>query len=306
MNGFLKILFEFLIFPGLIFLTVIGLLLTWLDRKITARLQWRQGPPWYQGFADILKLLIKETIVPKRRKFIFILAPVTSVISLVFVSLLLYYANFFPEKSFLGDTILLIYLLAIPPLASILGAASSKNPLSAVGASREMTLYFAYELPFIMITLLLITKTHGQVRLSELIAFQKTNGVFLYSLSGVLGFIVYLFAFQAKLGYVPFDIAEAEQELMAGVYTEYSGFGLAMFKISKAMMLFLLPCVIITLLWGGFNSFSGLWKFSIIFILILLIKNTNPRLRIDQAVRFFWFGLVPLSIISVILGIYNL
>ncbi|MCS7258382.1 MAG: NADH-quinone oxidoreductase subunit H [candidate division WOR-3 bacterium] len=306
MSNYLKFLLEFLIFPGLVFVAIIGLLLSWLDRKISARLQWRVGPPWYQCFADIIKLFGKETIIPQGRKLIFLLAPIVSAISVILISVLLYNANFYPQCSFLGDIILVIYLLALPPLMTILGASASKNPLSSVGASREMTLYFAYELPFVIVTILLIMKAHGSIRLFELINYQKTHGAYLYSISGVITFIIYLFTMQAKLGYVPFDIAEAEQEIMAGVYTEYSGFALAMFKLTKAMLLFVFPMFIITLVWGGINSISTLWKFAIIFILTVLVKNTNPRVRIDQALKFFWLGMTPLAILGLILGLYKL
>ncbi|MEO0132360.1 MAG: complex I subunit 1 family protein [candidate division WOR-3 bacterium] len=306
MSCYLKLLLEFLIFPGFTFLVVSGLLFSWLERKISARLQWRVGPPWYQGFADILKLLGKETIIPRGRKIIFLIAPVISVISVILISLLLYNANFYPQSSFLGDAILLVYLLAIPTLMTILGASSSKNPLSSVGASREMSLYFAYELPFVIIMILCIMKPHGTIRLAEIINYQKFHSPHLYSVSGILAFIINIFIMQAKLGYVPFDIAEAEQEIMAGVYTEYSGFPLAMFKLTKNMLLFVFPLVIITLLWGGLNSFSTIWKYAIIFIITVILKNTNPRVRIDQALKLFWLGLTPVAIISLILGLNNL
>ncbi|MDH5684729.1 MAG: NADH-quinone oxidoreductase subunit H, partial [candidate division WOR-3 bacterium] len=111
---------------------------------------------------------------------------------------------------------------------------------------------------------------------------------------------------QAKLGYVPFDIPEAEQEIMAGPFLEYSGASLAMFRLTRAMMLFLLPLFLITLFWGGFANFWAIPKFLLIVVLIVLIKNTNPRLRIDQALKFFWIGLGGLAIISMILAVSKL
>lgn len=303
----MKILFWFLIFPGFLFSAVIGLLLTWVDRKVTARIQWRVGPPWYQPFADFLKLLSKETLIPAGvSKTIFLLGPILGVIAMSSVAVMLFYMNFYPTQSFLGDLIVLIYLLALPPLGTIIGASASRNPLSAVGASREMTLYFGYELPFLAAILVAVVKTGGQIRIGEIVAFQQLHGPLLYSVSGVLATIVILLSIQAKLGYVPFDIAEAEQELMAGVYTEYSGFALALFKITKAMMLFLLPCLLITLFWGGLASYWAILKFLLFVVLIILIKNTNPRLRVDQALRFFWIGLLPVAIIALIFAFSKL
>ena len=151
-----------------------------------------------------------------------------------------------------------------------------------------------------------VIKTGGQIRIGEIVMYQQMNGPLLYSISGVIATIAMLICTQAKLGYVPFDIAEAEQELMAGVLTEYSGFGLALFKLTKAMMLFLLPCMIITLFWGGLASFWAIPKFLLLVVLIVLIKNTNPRLRVDQALKFFWIGLMPITILGIILAFSRL
>ncbi|MCX7785030.1 MAG: NADH-quinone oxidoreductase subunit H [candidate division WOR-3 bacterium] len=303
----MKILFWFLIFPGFLFTAVIGLLLTWVDRKVSARIQWRVGPPWYQPFADFLKLLSKETLIPEgASRFVFLLAPILSVSAVTAIAVMLFYMNFNPTQSFVGDLIVLIYLLAIPPLATIIGASASKNPLSAIGASREMTLYFGYELPFLIAILTVVIKTGGLIRIGDIVIYQQINGPLLYSVSGIIAFIVLIICVQAKLGYVPFDIAEAEQELMAGVYTEYSGFALGLFKLSKAMMLFLLPCLEITLFWGGLARLQAIPEFLLLIVLIILIKNTNPRLRVDQALKFFWLGLTPLSMISIILAFLRL
>lgn len=303
----MKILFWFLIFPGFVFSSLIGLFLSWIDRKVTARIQWRVGPPWYQPYADFCKLLLKETLVPEGvSKVLFLFAPILGIIATTSIAVMLFVMNFYPTQSFLGDLIVLIYLLTLPPLGTIIGASASRNPLSAVGASREMTLYFGYELPFLAAILIAIIKTNGHIRIGEIVMYQQMHGPLLYSISGIIAAIVILICSQAKLGYVPFDIAEAEQELMAGVYTEYSGFGLALFKLTKSMLLLLLPCLIITLFWGGLASFWSIPKFLLLLVLIILMKNTNPRLRIDQALKFFWLGLMPIAIIGIILAFSNL
>ncbi len=300
------IIFSILIFPGFLFTAVIGLLLTWVDRKVTARVQMRVGPPWFQPFADFSKLLLKETTVPEgAAKTVFLLAPMLGVIAMPIVAVMLFYMNFNPYASFVGDLIVLIYLLALPPLGIIIGGSASRNPLSAVGASREMTQYFAYELPFLAAILVPVLKT-GSIRIGDIVLYQQMHGSILYSLSGAIAAIVVLICTQAKLGYVPFDIPEAEQEIMAGPLLEYSGASLAMYKLSKAMMLFLLPLFLITLFWGGFADFWAIPKFLLIVVLIVLMKNTNPRLRIDQALKFFWLGLGTISLISIILAISKL
>jgi NADH-quinone oxidoreductase subunit H len=305
MNILLTIL-SFIIFPGFLFTAVIGLLLTWVDRKVSARVQMRVGPPWYQPFADFLKLLLKETTIPEgAQKTVFLLAPLLGIIALPIVAVMLFSMNFNPYSSFVGDLIVLIYLLALPPLGLILGGSASKNPLSAVGASREMTLYFGYELPFLAAILVPVVKT-GSIRIGDIVLYQQFYGSILYSISGIIATIVALICVQAKLGYAPFDIAEAEQEIMAGPLLEYSGVSLALFRLARAMMLFILPLFLITLFWGGFANLWAIPKFLLIVVLIILIKNTNPRLRIDQALKFFWIGLGSLAIISIILALLKL
>ena len=300
MNPILKSILQFVVYPGFLFSAAIGLLITWVDRKVTARIQWRVGPPIYQPYADFLKLLLKETLIPEgASRVAFILAPFIGLIGVSIVSTMLFIMNFNPELSFVGDIIVIVYLLALPPLAVIVGGSSSRNPLSSVGASREMVLYFGYELPFLLAIAIAIIKT-GSLKIGEIIIYQRLFGPLLYSISGIIAGIVFLLASQAKLSFVPFDIPEAEQEIMAGPYLEYSGVSLAVFKLTRAMLFFILPVLLITLLWGGMTSLWSILKLILIVVLIVLIKNTNPRLRIDQALRFFWIGLGVLSIVGVI------
>ncbi|MEO0097137.1 MAG: complex I subunit 1 family protein [candidate division WOR-3 bacterium] len=302
----LSLLFHFLIFPGFLFLAVLGMFLTFLDRKITARIQWRVGPPWYQPYADFLKLLLKEVIIPiNSSKVLFLFAPVLSFLSALISGTMIYYFLLYPQRSFLGDIIVILYFLTLVPIGFILGASSSRNPLSGCGAQREVMLLIGYELPFIFALLISIVKAGGNIKLGEIIIAQN-NFPFLYSLSGVISFLTLLFVFQAKLGYVPFDIAEAEQEIMAGTILEYSGVALALFKLARAILLLSLPALLISLLWPAKNIFTFIIKFLIIFLLIVLMKNTNPRLRIDQALKFFWFILGPFSILGIILALSGL
>ncbi len=302
-----RVLFSYLIFPGFVFTAVVGLFLTWIDRKVTARIHWRVGPPWYQPYADFLKLLLKETMVPEgSSKILFLMGPILGLVAMSIFAVMVFSMNLNPEGTFVGDLIVRVYLLAIPPLGLMIGGSASKNPLASVGVSREMTQYFAYELPFLITIAAIILKAGGSVRFGDIIMAQQANGPFLYSISGVIGAIVILLSTQAKLGFVPFDIPEAEQEIMAGPYIEYSGVALAMFRIVRAMMLFLLPLFLISVLWGGFSSWWVILKFLLIVVLIILIKNTNPRIRIDQSLRFFWLGIGVMSVIGLVLAVYGL
>jgi len=146
----LNIIFAYIVFPGFLFTAVIGLFITWIDRKVTARVQMRVGPPWFQPYADFLKLLLKETMIPEgSSKLLFLLGPLLGLVAMSIFSVMLFSMNFNPQGSFVGDVIVMVYLLALPPIGIIIGGSASKNPLASVGASREMTQYFAYELPFL-------------------------------------------------------------------------------------------------------------------------------------------------------------
>lgn len=302
-----KLAFAFLVFPGFMFTSAIGLMLTWVDRFVSARVQWRKGPPLYQPFADVLKLLLKQTVVPAgAARATFLLAPLIGFAAMCITAVLLFYVNFYPRGSFVGDLVVLVYLLALPPLATIIGASASRNPLSAVGASREMTLYLGYELPFLLALVVPIVHTGGAIRLGDLVLAQQAGGPFLSSLSGAIAGVIVLICIQAKLGYPPFDMAEAEQEIMSGVLIEYSGAPLAVYRLTKAMMLFLLPCFLVTVFWGGLASWWAILKLLAVVVLIILIKNTNPRFKIEHALRFFWFILGALGITAVVLAFSKL
>ena len=118
----LEYAFMFLIFPGFLFSTVMGLLVGWVDRKVTARVQWRVGPPWYQNFADILKLYYKETLIPEGApKTLFLSAPALAAASSCLVSTIVLTVNAMPRQGFIGDLIVVVYLLAMPSIAVMLG-----------------------------------------------------------------------------------------------------------------------------------------------------------------------------------------
>ncbi|MDP8204767.1 MAG: NADH-quinone oxidoreductase subunit H [Candidatus Tenebribacter mawsonii] len=307
-----KEIFYFLIFPGLLFSGIVGGFLSWFDRKITARVQFRQGPPLLQPLYDFIKLLTKETLIPKRgSQLTFLIAPILALFGAVISSVFVLLPLFGIKTGFLGDLIVIIYLLNIPSLSYMIGALASGNPLAAVGASREMKLILSYEVPFLLVLISIIIKSEMSIKLSEIIAFQTANGAFIGSISGVIGFIVVLMCIQAKLGLVPFDMAEGEGEICDGITIEFSGTTYALVTLAKYIMLFVLPALVVALFFAGMN-FEGiniLWsilKVVLVVLLVTLVRNTNPRVRIDQAMRFFWIWMNLLAVVSIILAILGL
>ena len=241
--------FVYLLVFGFAATAIVGLITSWIDRKVTARVQYRVGPPFLQPIYDIVKLLGKETVIPAgASKVTFLIAPVIGISGVIAVATLFWVNQFFSE-GFMGDWIVAIYLLAIPSLSIILGGFASRNPLASLGASREMKLVIAYELPFILAALVPVINSHS-IRLSVIIDSQS-GGIFAGNISGILALIVAIFCVQAKLALVPFDIPEAETEIVEGPIVEYSGPGLAIFKLMKNMLFFTLPFFLMILFFGG-------------------------------------------------------
>jgi len=303
------IYFVYLLIFGLVLTPVMGFVVSWIDRKVTARVQYRVGPPFLQPVIDLIKLLGKETTIPRGcSKITFLLSPVIGLSSVVLVSTLLWMNNLMPDKTFIGDLIVVIYLLTIPSLSMMMGGFASRNPLASLGASREMKLILSYELPFILAVLVPVIQSGFSIRLGEILSFQAQHGAVIGSWSGILAFIVIMMCVQAKLGLVPFDLAEAETELAGGILIEYSGPVLALFKLMKNMLLFVLPFFVMMIFMGGFrfegmHILNGILKLVGIVALITVVRNTNPRVRIDHAVRFFWGPMTGLAILAVYLAV---
>ncbi|MBN2375897.1 MAG: NADH-quinone oxidoreductase subunit H [Sedimentisphaerales bacterium] len=305
------------VFAGATTATVLlGLISKWIDRKVTAWIQWRKGPPWYQPLADIIKLLGKETIVPHAAGGTgFLLMPLVGFATVSVAATILWWSNLNPESGFIGDVIVVLYLLTIPAITIILGGSASGNPLAAVGAAREMKLLLAYELPMLLVILAAIfgaTTTDSSTGLAasfQLGTIKTAHTVgFAASLGCVIGFLISLMCIQAKLGLVPFDMVEAECEIATGPFIEYSGAPLAIIHLTRVMLLAVMPLFIITIFWGGFsfNSFgmilASLGKYVLVLVVLILVRNTNPRIRIDHALRFFWYILTPLAIVALTLS----
>jgi NADH-quinone oxidoreductase subunit H len=300
----MKLLLYYFVFPGFVFASVVGLLTVWLDRKVSARIQWRQGPPWYQGFADIGKLLYKEVIIPHEAFGSgFIAAPLFGLASVTLGVTILCVSFFGMSEGFIGDIIVVWYLFAIPAIALIYIGSTSGNPLSSVGVSREIKLLLSYDLPMIIVIVMIASRA-GSFSIRAIMDWQRINGSNISNWYGIVAFAVTIFCIQAKLGRVPFDLPEAETELGSGILMELSGGILAAYELSKAIMLFGLPIFLIILFWGK-GIIGGILMYLLIVVLLILIKNTNPRVRIDHAMKYFWGWMSGAAILAGILAYFG-
>lgn len=316
MNIFEALLY-FLAFPGFLFMLVVSMVVSWVDRKVTARVQYRVGPPLLQPMWDLLKLMGKESLVPRgASRLAFFGAPLIGLAGVIFVGTMVGVALFF-KTGFVGDLIVAIYMLMLPSLAVILGGIASANPLASVGASREMKLVVGYELPFLLA--LAVPVIHYAVgakavtfQINELLRYQMEHGSFAYSISGFLALVVLVLCTQAKLAIVPFDQGEAELEIAGGALIEYSGPALGIFKLTKMLMLYAVPMFVVAVIWGGFGDATpkgiavGIAKYLVLIVIATLIRNTNPRVRIEHAVKFFWKWVSVPAIAAVVLAAFGM
>lgn len=304
----IEYLFYLLIFPGLLFSGVLGFVVGWVDRKVSARFQYRVGPPFLQNFNDFFKLLGKETIIVKDGiHSLFIAAPFAAFGVLVVLSAIVGVALFF-NAGFAADIIVIMYMMMVYSIMIILGGSATGNVYSSLGAGREIKLLLADELAFILIILVPVVKSGFQLQLTNILEFQAINGAIVGSVSGTIAFLVGIICIQAKMTLPPFHIPEAETELVEGPLMEYSGPPLAFWKLNQLIMYVVMPFLLILLFLGGFNleGIGILWavlKYLLIVVLMIIIKNTNPRIRIDTALHFFWKYAAPLSFVALILAV---
>jgi NADH-quinone oxidoreductase subunit H len=298
---------QILIFPGMLFLIVMGMAGQFMDRKLYARLQNRVGPPWYQPVADLFKLLGKESVIPEEAdKRMFTLAPVFALAAVI--AAYLYIPLWGPPLfSFAGDLVVVLYLLLIPTLTFFLGGWYSRSIFSTLGAVRSITQLFAYEIP-LLIALLSPALLAGTWSIAGMTAWYHAHPwIWLVNL---IGLAVAMVTLLGKLERVPFDAPEAETEIVAGSFTEYSGRHLAFFRLaidSEAIVSSsLLAAVFLPFglsLPVGLGILVYLAKVAGILAILALLRTVFARLRMDQMINFCWRYVAPIAFLQVIIDL---
>ncbi len=299
---------SILVFPGFLFLVVLGLAGEFVDRRLYARLQNRQGPPWYQPVADMLKLFGKEDVVPEEAdRRVFNLAPVFALAAVVAASLYIPLWGTQALLPFDGDLIVVVYLLLIPTLTFFLGGWTSSSVFATLGAMRAITQVFAYETP-LLVSLLAPALLANSWSISGIAAYYSAHP-WLWAVN-LIGFGVALVALLGKLERVPFDIPEAETEIVAGVFTEYSGRRLAFFRLAidcEAIVGASLVAAIFLPFGLGLAPWLGILVYlaKVLFVLavLALLRTLFARLRIDQMIAFCWKVLAPIAFLQVLVNL---
>jgi len=301
-------LFQLLIFPGFLFLVIFGFAAEYFDRKLYARLQNRIGPPWFQPLADFFKLMGKEEVIPEEANpRIFKLMPIFAVASAVTAFFYIPLGSVKGLFDFKGDIIIVLYLLTIPTLALFLGGWYSTSLYSKLGAVRSITQLFAYEVP-LFISILAPALLADTWSLEGITTFYSTHPW--YWVFNLLGFAIALIAMLGKLEKVPFDIAEAETEVVAGTLTEYSGRLLGLFKLALNIET-IVGASLLAAVFLPFGFHLGpdigfiLYILKVLFIIALmsLSRTVFARLRIDQMMILCWKYIAPLAFIQLLLNL---
>lgn len=269
-----------------IVLLAVSPLLDGLARKIRARLHSRVGPPIIQGYLDLVKLAGKADVTPTVNALTNFL-PFLALSSAVAAGVLLPVSDFAP-LSFAGDLLSVLYLLGLSTVAIVLGGAASGNPYSFLGASRELQLLLFVE-PVLAFALFVLAVKARTFRLSEIVFWHAQNG---YTLSTTLAGISALSAILPYFGKLPFDLAEAEQEIMGGVLLEQAGWRLALFRWTFFVKWFVVTWFFCELFLPVLAPFPlsllvTVVKVFVVFCIASVFETLLARLRLDHARVFF-------------------
>jgi len=300
------------------FLSLVALFLVWWERKISAHVQQRFGPMmtgWHgviQTIADAVKLLQKEDITPSLAdRGVFFWAPVICFVA----AFAAYVVMPFGKDLIVADlNVGILYIIAITTftvISLLMAGWGSNNKYALLGGMRSAAQVVSYEVP-LALSVLGVVMVSGSMSMNEIVKSQAGWAGFHWNIFfQPLGFVIYIIAATAEANRVPFDIPEAEQELVAGFNIEYSGMKFAMFFLAEFVNMFTVSAIAATIFLGGWNGPflpSWIWflgKTLAMVFLLMLFRWTYPRLRVDQLMEFAWKILLPLAFVNIIyIGIF--
>jgi NADH-quinone oxidoreductase subunit H len=293
---------------------VIVIALIWVERKLAGRIQDRFGPnragPYgiFQSFADIIKIFTKEYITPTgAEKVAFNIAPVLAIASVLAI-----WAVFpFAEEVIGADVhVGVLYIVAVGAfgiLAILMAGWSSNNRYALLGASRSVAMLISYEIPMVVSLLVPVLLTHS-MKLSAIIEAQHP---WWYLVVAPTAALIFLISSMAEIGKAPFDLLEAESELVAGYHTEYSGMKFGLFYVAEFLHQFTVGALITIFFLGGWGGPMALrWpilgvvyfygKSFFVYLMISWIRLSLPRIRIDEMLDLNWKFLIPVSFINLV------
>jgi NADH-quinone oxidoreductase subunit H len=290
--------------------SVNALFLIWMERKVSAHMQLRPGPMEVgphgaiQTVADAVKLMGKELITPEEvDRPIYLLAPIVVFLPVLLTFLVIPFSQTWIIKDMNVGIVLILAFSTLTVLAILMGGWASNNKYAVFGALRSVAQNIAYEIP-LLVTVMSIILMVGSFKLTDIVAAQSG---YWFILVQPLAFILFIICATAETNRTPFDLPEAESELVAGFHTEYSGMRFALFFLAEYTNMFIVSAVAAVLFLGGWRGplLPGVvWFLIKVYALIFLImwfRWTFPRVRFDQLVTFAWKILIPLSFVNLLL-----
>jgi len=298
----------------LLFAPLLMMYLTWLERKLVARIQDRWGPnrvgPWglLQPIADGVKMILKEDITPAAGdRILHVMAPVMIVIpSLMMFAVLPFGRGMIGVDLNIG-ILFFISISALETMAVVMGGWASRSKYSLLGGMRAAAQMVSYEVP-LGLSLVVVAMAVGSLSTQAIVEEQSGwHGLhwFIIHPWGFLGFFIFMITGIAEVNRTPFDTPEGESELVGGYHTEYSGMKFALFQMAEFLSAFAICGMAVTLFLGGWNGPilpSWLWfmiKSLALFFVLIWLRGTFPRFRIDQVMAFAWKFLLPLSLANI-------
>jgi len=293
----------------LAFISLNALFLVWLERKLSARIQLRLGPMqagfqgFLQTFADAIKLLGKEQISPnKADKWVYLLAPLVMFTPTVVLFVTIPFSSTWVVKDLELGFLFILALSSLSVIAVFMAGWASNNKYSLLGSMRGVAQHVAYKIPLLFAALAIAVQA-GTLSLSGIVNAQNS---FWFIFLQPITFIIFFIGSVAETNRAPFDIPEAESELVAGFMTEYSGMRFALFFLAEYTNMFIMSALITLAFLGGWEGPilpAPVWFLIKTYILIAIMmwaRFTFPRLRSDQLMTFCWKILIPVSIINLI------
>lgn len=311
--------FVFLFWGIVMLLLVLGFVTyaIYFERKVIGWMQLRIGPNrtgplgLLQSVADVFKLLIKEDTIPKKaERELFILAPVITFIPSFTIIAAIPFSDRMFNANLNAGLLYYVALTGISTIGIILGGWASNNKYALLGGMRSAAQMISYEVPLVISVIGVIMMT-GSLNLHTIVDHQAGGFWHWNFIPQILGFIIFAIAGVSELNRTPFDLPEAESELVAGYHVEYSGFRFAFFMLSEYVYVFIIASLTSLIFLGGWHSpfpfldfIPGiLWfllKFSLVVFVLFWLRATLPRVRIDQLMGFGWKVLLPLALVNML------
>ena len=284
------------------------MMLVWAERRTAGFIQSRLGPnrvgPFglLQMVADVIKLLTKEDIVPARGDVVvYTVAPILAVAASLMAYSVIPFGRGMQYADLNIGILYVVSLSSLGVLAILMAGWSSNNKYALLGAMRGAAQMISYEIP-IVLSILGVVMITGSLSMTSIVNAQ--SGWQWNIIYQPLGFLVYMIAALAEVNRQPFDLVEADSEIVAGYHIEYSGMRFALFFLAEYLNAFAVSCIAVTLFFGGWQGPilpPYIWfvaKVAVVFFILMWVRLTLPRMRVDQVLRFAWTWLIPLSLFN--------